>query len=577
MGDRTGQVHRVDRADPLSPAKRVPTATSVDALAVVEPDGVWLAAQRSSNSHRGGILRILDTVQLTHPTDPLGDPFAPITSLQGDGLVGLRRAGGVAGSTLLPNLASSIPVPTENGSTYGFNLRQGLVYSTGEPVRASDIRRAVERSFLVPSSFFDTVWGAALFGSIVGADACLPSEDGKPVGQCDLSSGIVVDDSAYTVVFKLTESDPDFLYKLATPYAHAIPESVPMDRLVEGPFPATGPYVVASVTGTETRMVRNERFAVWDATVRPDGFPDEIVFIGIACPFGDCSPEASDDAVAMVESGDADMAPLGLPARPSDDLLARLTLQYPDRWHFGSARTLWVVMNSSRPPFDNLDVRRAVNFALDRTSPSAQAVPTCQVLPPGWPGYEPYCPYTVSPDVGGSWHGPDTERARELIAASGTSGLQVGVGPTLPFHAGNLDRVASVLSDLGYGVDVDRNTDADYVVNSWGTAQVSPNGWSADFLSPANFLGLFKCHAEDTIDYCDPTGEFDAGFDRALQLQATDRAAANAAWAELDQWVVDQAIVAPISNPGAYFVSDRFGNYQFSPAGVPLYDQMWVQ
>lgn len=581
VGDRSGTVYRVERDNPISPAMRVPTIAAVHALAVVEEQGVWLATQRSPESHRGGTLRAFWIDQLSHPTDPLGDPFSPISSLQGDGLLGYRRAGGAVGGALLPNLATSIPVPSDGGLTYSFEVRPGLVYSNGESVRASDFRRAIERSFQVPSSFFDTIWGGVLFTAIEGAGACMPTPPGPVVERCDLSAGIVTDDAAATITFNLTEPDPDFLYKLATTFAYPVPASVPMDALVEGSFPATGPYVVASATDAEIRLVRNENFSVWDAAVRPDGFADEILFVAVDCPFGNCAQDASEAAVAAVENGEADLAPLGRPARLSAALLDRLAVQYPDRWHSGSARTTYVVMNSNMPPFDDIDVRRAVNLAFDRTS-GPQAVATCQVLPPGWPGYQPYCPYTISPDEGGRWHGRDIERARELVAASGTAGASVTVGPVLPFFADTLDDLASVISELGYDVTIDRNPEPEF--SEVAAAQVSLNGWTADYLSPANFLQLFLCpeatggeDADGIVLYCDPTGEFDAALEHARQLQATDRAAANAAWAALDRWVVDQAILAPFANPGADFVSDRVGNYQFSPTGFVLFDQMWVE
>ena len=185
LGDRAGTVHRVDRDNPISPSTRVMTSASVHALALVDPSGVWLVSQQSPDSHRGGTLRVYWTVQLTHPTDPLGDPFGSAVMVHGDALLGYRRVGGGAGSTLLPNLATSIPVPGNGGLTYTFNLRRGTLYSTGEPVRAADFRRAIERSYQVASSFFDTVVGGIFFGSISGAEVCEPADDGSPVARCD--------------------------------------------------------------------------------------------------------------------------------------------------------------------------------------------------------------------------------------------------------------------------------------------------------------------------------------------------------------------------------------------------------
>ena len=84
------------------------------------------------------------------------------------------------------------------------------------------------------------------------------------------------------------------------------------------------------------------------------------------------------------------------------------------------------------PPFDNLKVRQAVNYATDRNAliklcggPKLASI-TCQVLPPDFPGYKPYCPYTVNPGSG-SGRAPDMAKARQLVEQSGTKGIKVKV------------------------------------------------------------------------------------------------------------------------------------------------------
>ena len=62
-----------------------------------------------------------------------------------DGLVTVRRAGGVAGSLIVPDLARSLPLVDTAETTYTFVLRPGLRYSTGRPVLASDVRASIER------------------------------------------------------------------------------------------------------------------------------------------------------------------------------------------------------------------------------------------------------------------------------------------------------------------------------------------------------------------------------------------------------------------------------------------------
>ena len=101
------------------------------------------------------------------------------------------------------------------------------------------------------------------------------------------------------------------------------------------------------------------------------------------------------------------------------------------------------------------------------------------------------------------------------------------------------------------------------------------NGWIPDYIAPANFLGVLRCDGNSLNDYCDP--DFNTRFDHALQLQVSDPAAALTEWAALDRRAVDLALLAPVFNKGAAFVSDRVGNYQYNPAYFSLFDQMWVQ
>jgi peptide/nickel transport system substrate-binding protein len=576
VGAVDGHVYQLDPASQTVRPEPISTGSTIGALADVEGQ-VWLAAQASAESHRGGTLRIIAFDEFF--LDPLEWGFMQIPHLQADGLVGYRLAGGAAGAVLLPALAASIPRPTNAGLTYSFQLRPDLVYSTGDPVRPADFRRAIERSFLVPGH----ILGTTFYAGIVGADACFPDGD-EPANRCDLSRGIVTDDSRGAVTFHLTAPDPDFVQKLALPFAFPVPEGVTMDATIAGAFPGTGPYTVVEVSETEVRLARNPNFEEFDVAVRPDGFPDELVFLVVGTP--DMSTEEIDaKRIAMVERGEADYTSYRRINRTSPDLFARIKGQYPGQWHTGSVQTFFVNMNASIPPFDNVEARRAVNFALDRARMAElfggppDAVVTCQLLPPGWPAYQPYCPYTLNPDAGGRWSAADLTTAQRLIDESGTRGAEVVLGPSYAVVADQLEEVAAVLTDLGYQVTVDRETDFDYLFETWalGQTQISINAWTPDFVGPSTFLGLLTCDGDpiNVINHCDE--EFDAAYQHALDLQTTDQAAALLEWAALDHWAVDLGLLAPLVNAGADFVSPRVGNYQFSPAYEPLFEQMWVQ
>src|SRR5262249_17475443 len=150
---------------------------------------------------------------------------------------------------LVPDLATSLPTPTDGGRSYTFRLRHRIRYSTGAPVRPEDIRRGIERSLALASE-----GAGGYFAEIVGAGACTKTH-------CDLSKGIAVDPAARTITFHLVAADPDFLYKLALPEAFALPAATQI--AARGPLPATGPYRVASFDGREVKLVRNKYFHQW--------------------------------------------------------------------------------------------------------------------------------------------------------------------------------------------------------------------------------------------------------------------------------------------------------------------------
>ncbi|MCA1569820.1 MAG: ABC transporter substrate-binding protein [Chloroflexi bacterium] len=323
-------------------------------------------------------------------------------------------------------------------------------------------------------------------------------------------------------------------------------------------------------------LIRNERFPVWDAAVRPDGYPDEIVYQFVP-------RDPPEERVELVARGDADYMPLRGPMALPPDLLAQVSRQYAGQVHFGPVLLTLIVLDPSRPPFDNPEVRQALSLAIDRGKVAdlyggtpAIGV-TCQFMPPGWPGYQTYCPSTAEPDAGGGWHAPDLATAQRLVDESGTAGSAVVVGPARAQHAQSLDQIAAVLEELGYQVTVDRETDDEYVTTALndGRVQVSVFDLIPDVLAPSTYFRDFTCASLAPNVECDES--FDELFDEALGLQATDAAAAAAKWAEVERAAVDLAFWLPLFHSGGDFFSERVGTVQFHPSLLILLDQLWVQ
>src|SRR5262249_11072595 len=151
--------------------------------------------------------------------------------------------------------------------------------------------------------------------------------------------GIVADDHADTVTFRLTKADPDFLYKLAFPMADPVPPGTPTDHVDRKPLPATGPYKTKSFSsGRSWVLVRNRRFRTWSRAAQPDGYPSRIVL--------SVYPN-QEQAVRDVERGTIDVLP-----SPPTDRIHELATRYANLLHSEpTATTLAFVMNTRVAPF----------------------------------------------------------------------------------------------------------------------------------------------------------------------------------------------------------------------------------
>jgi ABC-type transport system substrate-binding protein len=185
---------------------------------------------------------------------------------------------------------------------------------------------------------------ASFYAGIVGADAC----QARPK-TCDLSNGIVTDEAARRVTVHLTAPDPDFLKKLALPYAYAVPDGSAPREAVRKPLPATGPYQIASYRpGHELKLVRNPRFHEWSTAAQPDGYPDAIVWkLGVRL----------DDALTAIQRGHADWVLNYGPLPPGRR--RQIMTQYASQAHTQLVPlTYYYFMNTRAPPFNDVRVRR---------------------------------------------------------------------------------------------------------------------------------------------------------------------------------------------------------------------------
>jgi peptide/nickel transport system substrate-binding protein len=432
-----------------------------------------------------------------------------------------------------------LPTASDGGLTYAFTLRRGVRFSTGRLVRPSDVKRGIERSLHAEQRAYGVLAGIR---------------------------SITADDGNGTIVFRLKRADPDFLYRLALPFAAAVPPGTPAPPAIVA---GTGPYrIVDFKPGRRIRLERNRYYRQWSALARPDGYPDTIeARLGVGAK----------EAVEAVRAGRREVANMGTGYAE----LARLRRRDPGpiRETVGPATT-WVFLNTRVPPFDDIDARRAVSLAIDRRAVVAaldgSAAVTCHIIPSGLSGYRPDCPLG----------GPDLAAARRLVARSGTRGARVTLWTGTGWEplARELKRG---LHSLGYRTSVRSLKFDPYlarVADSDTRAQIGPGTWGSDYPSTSTFLDIFTCHSfvphstknNNASQYCDP--RTDDLMRRATATQATDPRAADALWASAERRVLAAVPVIPVLNPlHTDLVSTRVRNDQYHPQWGLLLDQVSVR
>ena len=568
---------------PLRGRKLYTWGTALAVAAVVGAAGCGGGSSSSSTSssqssapHKGGTLTILASSAFG-TADPAQNYTLEEWQLlidTHDGLVQFKRVGGTAGTRLVPDLATSIPQPTNGGKTYTFQIRKGIKFSNGQVMKPSDFVTTFERQFTVPGP-------TSFYSGIVGANKC--STKG-----CDLSQGVVANDSAYTLTINLTAPDPEFLDKISLPFAYVVPASTSKKLTGNNVPPGTGPYMWQSYNPNgQAVLVRNPYFKQWSAEAQPNGYPDKIVE-----KYG----QTISDEVTAVQNGQADEVWDG-DIIPADRLNELNSPKYAKQVHVNPLTADWyMALNTRTPPFNNLKARQAINYAADRSAyvkiaggPSL-AVPTCQVLPPNFPGYAPYCPYTAGTDHT-KWTGPDLAKAKQLVQQSGTAGMKVVVNSATDSTDKALaQQMVSDLDSIGYKASTQLLTASiqyPFVQNSNNSSkwQVAWSAWYQDYPAASDFLNvLLGCGSihpgsdasPNIAAFCDKS--IQTQIDKAEGLGQANPTAANNIWTQVDHADTNQAPWVDLFNPKQIdFLAARVQGYQWNPQWYILIDQLWLK
>ncbi|MBB2190986.1 ABC transporter substrate-binding protein [Gluconacetobacter azotocaptans] len=533
--------------------------------------------QTLGSPHRGGTLRLTASSSggTLDPQLNYTSQYAQLFAVLYDGLVTFPKAEGPDGNAVVADLAEAVPQPVDGGRTWRFVLRQGLRFSDGRAVTVADVAASMRRIFRVGSPT-----AGSFYGNIVGADTCL-----RDPAHCTLRGGLEVDPATRAVVFHLRDPDAEFLQKLAFPHASILPADLPDHDLGNVPAPTTGPYRFASYDPDRgAKLERNPYFRVWSADAQPDGYADHITY-----DFG--LPDEAE--VTAIENGQYDWMFDNKPLDRLGELGSRYAAQVHVRPLFGM---YYAPMNVNLPPFDNRLARQAVNYAMDRRAMvilyggTGVAAPLCTMVPNGIPGAIDGCSYTRGADPdhrAATWQAPDLDRARALVAQSGTRGQHV----TLVVQNTAVDMsmgvyLRNMLQAIGYDASVKplaHSVQLGYIQNTANKVQISISDWFADYPSASNFLDdLLGCEnfhpgSDNSINiagYCDRAAQ--ALMDRAKA--ATDPAQAADLWAQANRAIDrDSPDVPMIRMNYIDLVSRRLGHYFYTNLYHLCFSRVWVQ
>jgi peptide/nickel transport system substrate-binding protein len=499
---------------------------------IVLAAGLLLAACGSSSSGKqGGTVTVLFGTapdyldpQLEYTTQGL-----EATQTAYIPLLTYKHAEGTAGNQLIPGLATSLPQISKDGKTYSLTLRKGLVFSNGKPVKASDFAYTVQRAIKVN-------WGGKSFltNYIAGASA-------YDTGKASSISGITTDDKTGKITIKLSTAYGPFPNIIAFPELGLVPTGTPMKNLTANPPPGVGPYIITDVTPGKTwTVVKNPKFAKMNIPDMPTGHLDKIV----AKVQSNTQSEAQ-----QVLNNQADAFDSGDTIPPS---LVPQVEATGDRFRKGTIpSTFYFFMNVTKPPFNNLQARQAVNYALDRRAlqrlASGFLQPGCFFLPEGIPGHPTSpCPY------GDPNKAPDLAKAKQLVQQSGTAGTSVTVwGENRAPRKQYVDYYADVLNKIGYKATPKLISDTVYFPTI-GNAKTAPQtgfaDWLQDFPSPSDFYLLLDAKSIQPVNNENFGNVNDPFIQKQLaKLNPVPSTQVNSVagdWQKLDEYVAKKAYVA---------------------------------
>ena len=342
-----------------------------------EGAGTGAATGEEGEPQKGGTLRVqTEAFEWTGNFDPtgeyLGTAFGFYSNLLVRTLMGYKHLPGAEGNELVPDLAESEPEVSEDGKTYTYTLRDGVNFGPplSRPVTSEDVAYAFKRigteSIVAQYGFYYTVIeGMAEFTEAGGL-----TKEGNEI------SGIETPDEK-TIVFHLTQPTGDFNYRVGMPAAGPIPEEVAGCFTKAGEYGrfviSTGPYMIEGSDQLDASSCKTMKAI--------PGFNPNQQLILVRNPDYDQGTDEwrknyvdrieltlntnPEDIFNRIKTGSVEAEIAGIPPEVAREYTQNEDLQDLLKVESGD-RTWYLTMNLTQPPFDDVHVRKAANWIMDK-------------------------------------------------------------------------------------------------------------------------------------------------------------------------------------------------------------------
>jgi peptide/nickel transport system substrate-binding protein len=338
-----------------------------------DDEGGGGSSGQQATPQKGGVLRTaISDFGFTNGFDPTGEYVAVAIGLYGAmerTLMGYKHVADAAGNELVPDLAEAAPEISSDGLKYTFKLKSGVKWAPplDRDVTSKDVAYAFQRINTAP---LVAQYGFWYYGVVKGMDGKAKSADEKV-------SGIETPDDS-TIIFNLEKPTGDFLYRISMPAAAPIPEEVAKCFKKAGDY---GRYVMSNASymiqgadkldisscsamkpisgfdpSKQLTLVRNPNYDQATDTTRANYVDGITVAVDTNV----------DDIFSRVQAGDLDSSIADQPPKPVLQQYLTDQAKKPFLHSNSGDRTWYITMNWITPPFDDIHVRKAANWVMDK-------------------------------------------------------------------------------------------------------------------------------------------------------------------------------------------------------------------